>query len=65
MTDRELVEKARKGDQEAFEQGYRPPHILYEYLLYQKTPAKPLLYTDILIRTKYNSELPKPLRAAP
>lgn len=52
-------------DQEAFEQGYRPPHILYEYLLYQKPPVKPLLYTDILIRTKYNSELPKPLRAAP
>lgn len=49
-------------DQEPFEQGYRPPQILYDYLLYQKEPEKQLLYTDILIRTRYNSDLPEALR---
>ena len=44
-------------DQEAFEQGYRPPYLLYEYLVYKKQPARELLYTDIAIRTKYNSDL--------
>ena len=44
-------------DQEAFEQGYRPPYLLYEYLMHKKQPAHELLYTDIAIRTKYNSEL--------
>lgn len=48
-------------DQEAFDQGYRPPQILYNYLLYQKQPEKQLLYTDILIRTRYNSDLPDTL----
>ena len=42
-------------DQEAREQGARPLHILYEYLLSGKVPERELLYTDILIRTKYNS----------
>ena len=45
-------------DQEPFEQGRRPLQILYDYLLYDKKPEKQLLYTDILIRTKYNSDLP-------
>ena len=44
-------------DQEAFEQGYRPPYLLYEYLTYKKRPVRELLYTDIAIRTKYNSDL--------
>ncbi|MDO5142250.1 MAG: LacI family DNA-binding transcriptional regulator [Eubacteriales bacterium] len=44
-------------DQEAAEQGYRPPYILYEYLMHKKRPAQELLYTDIAIRTKYNSDL--------
>ena len=44
-------------DQEAFEQGYRPPFILYEYLVHQKKPERELLYTDIAIRTRYNSDL--------
>lgn len=44
-------------DQEAFEQGYRSPYLLYEYLMHQKKPAQPLIYTDIAIRTKYNSDL--------
>lgn len=45
-------------DQEAFEQGYRPPFLLYEYLMHKKKPEKELLYTDIAIRTKYNSDAP-------
>ena len=44
-------------DQEAFDQGYRPPYLLYEYLLHQKTPERELLHTDIAIRTRYNSDL--------
>ena len=44
-------------DQEAFEQGYRPPYLLYEYLMHKKQPERELLYTDIAIRTKYNSQL--------
>lgn len=44
-------------DQEAFEQGYRSPYLLYEYLMHKKKPAHPLIYTDIAIRTKYNSTL--------
>nr|WP_297274954.1 LacI family DNA-binding transcriptional regulator [uncultured Agathobaculum sp.] len=44
-------------DQEAFEQGYRPPYLLYEYLMHQKQPEHALIYTDIAIRTKYNSDL--------
>ncbi|MFQ9126875.1 MAG: hypothetical protein ACLR4Z_08855 [Butyricicoccaceae bacterium] len=37
--------------------GYRPPFLLYEYLLPKKKPEKELLYTDIAIRTKYNSDM--------
>ena len=44
-------------DQEAFEQGYRPPYLLYEYLMHKKQPEREVLYTDIAIRTKYNSDL--------
>lgn len=44
-------------DQGAFEQGYRPLQILYDYLLYQKEPERDKMYTDILIRTKYNIDL--------
>lgn len=44
-------------DQEAFEQGYRPPYLLYDYLIHKKRPSQELLYTDIAIRTKYNSDL--------
>ena len=41
-------------DQGAFEQGYQPPYLLYEYLTNEKKPAHELLYTDIAIRTRYN-----------
>ena len=41
-------------DQMAFEQGRQPLLLLYYYLLNGKTPERELLYTDILIRTKYN-----------
>ncbi|HIX91130.1 MAG TPA: substrate-binding domain-containing protein [Candidatus Agathobaculum pullicola] len=44
-------------DQEAFEQGYHPPFLLYEYLMHHKLPEYALIYTDIAIRTKYNSDL--------
>ena len=46
-----------KRQQEAFEQGYRPPYLLYEYLMHKKQPEREVLYTDIAIRTKYNSDL--------
>lgn len=42
-------------DQVALDQGRRPLQILYHYLLNGTPPEKELLYTDILIRTKYNS----------
>ena len=44
-------------DQDAFQQGYQPPFLLYEYLMHHKMPDNALLYTDIAIRTKYNSDL--------
>lgn len=37
---------------------YRPLQILYDYLLYQKEPERDKMYTDILIRTKYNIDPP-------
>lgn len=43
-------------DQKAFEQGYRAPYVLYDYLMYQKRPQNALMYTDMAIRTKYNSD---------
>ena len=42
-------------DQVALAQGRRPLQILYHYLLNGTPPEQELLYTDILIRTKYNS----------
>lgn len=45
-------------DQMAFTQGYRPLQILYDYLFREKEPERELLYTDIQIRTKYNSDPP-------
>ena len=41
-------------DQGAFQQGYLPIQILYDYLLYQEMPKQETLYTDIQIRTRYN-----------
>jgi len=42
-------------DQMAYEQGRRPLQLLYSCLLNGKPPETELQYTDILIRTKYNS----------
>ncbi len=42
-------------DQVALEQGRQPLQILYHYLMSGTLPERELLYTDILIRTKYNS----------
>lgn len=41
-------------DQMAGRQGRQPLQILYNYLLNGRVPEKELLYTDILIRTRYN-----------
>ncbi len=41
-------------DQVALAQGRQPLQILYHYLLNGTPPERELLYTDILIRTKYN-----------
>lgn len=41
-------------DQDAFQQGYRPPLLLHNYILHHKEPVRELLYTDIRIYTKYN-----------
>lgn len=40
--------------QGAFQQGYRPSILLYNYLLSDTQPENEYLYTDILIKTKYN-----------
>lgn len=45
-------------DQNAFEQGYRPPLLLSDYLIHQKSPEQELMYTDIRICTKYNTGAP-------
>lgn len=50
-------------DQNAFEQGYRPPLLLHEYLLHHRKPERELMYTDIRICTKYNTG--DPISAAP
>ena len=42
-------------DQVAHEQGRRPLQLLYNLLLNGKAPEKEFFYTDILIRTRYNS----------
>ncbi len=49
-------------DQNAFEQGYRPPLLLSDYLIHQRRPERELLYTDIRICTKYNTGAPIPSR---
>lgn len=41
-------------DQVALQQGRQPLMLLYYYLFNAKSPEKELLYTDILIRTRYN-----------
>lgn len=41
-------------DQMAFEQGSRSLRILYQYLISGRQPEQELLYTGILIRTRYN-----------
>lgn len=41
-------------DQNSFWQGYRPAMILYEKLFMGKKAEKEYMYTDILIKTKYN-----------
>lgn len=48
-------------DQDAFEQGYRPPLLLSDYLVHQRAPERELMYTDIRICTKYNTGDPIPL----
>lgn len=45
-------------DQDAFQQGYRPPLLLHNYILHHQEPARELLYTDIRIYTKYNTGEP-------
>lgn len=41
-------------DQNGYEQGYRPPFLLANYLMKGQRPEAEFLYTDIVIKTKYN-----------
>ena len=41
-------------DQEGYEQGYRPPHLLYNMIRKGEKIEKEYAYTDISIKTKYN-----------
>ena len=41
-------------DQNGYVQGHKPPLILAELLLNGKTQEKEFLFTDIIIKTKYN-----------
>lgn len=41
-------------DQNAFAQGYQPPLLLHDLLLLDRAPESEYLYTDIVIKTKYN-----------
>lgn len=41
-------------DQNGFEQGYRPPFLLANHLMKGQMPEKEFMYTDIVIKTKYN-----------
>lgn len=41
-------------DQNARVQGTQPPQLLYEYLIEGKQPTCSQMYTDILIKTRYN-----------
>ena len=56
----DTVEYLKKGvidfiiDQNAFEQGNRPPHILFNYLFNGQQVEEENIFTDISIKTKYN-----------
>ena len=41
-------------DQEGYEQGYRPPNLLYNMIQKGELPEKDHIYTDIKIKNKYN-----------
>lgn len=41
-------------DQNGYEQGYRPPFLLANYLMEEQQPETEFMYTDIVIKTKYN-----------
>lgn len=41
-------------DQNGYEQGYRPPFLLANYLMKEQQPETEFMYTDIVIKTKYN-----------
>lgn len=41
-------------DQNGYEQGYRPPFLLANYLMKGQVPEREFMYTDIVIKTKYN-----------
>lgn len=45
-------------DQNAFQQGYRPPMMLRNYLIYHEKPESEFMYTDIRICTRYNTGEP-------
>ena len=41
-------------DQDAWQQGYRPARLLYNYLILNDKPNRVFYHTDILIKTRYN-----------
>ena len=41
-------------DQEGYEQGYRPPNLLYNMIRKGEMPGTDHIYTDIKIKNKYN-----------
>lgn len=41
-------------DQEGYEQGYRPPNLLYNMIQKGQMPETDHIYTDIKIKNKYN-----------
>lgn len=41
-------------DQEGYEQGYRPPYLLYNMIQKGQMPGTDHIYTDIKIKNKYN-----------
>ena len=59
LTEANIRELNRGGidfliDQNAFEQGYRPARMLYDYLMLNREPEREFYYTDITIKTRYN-----------
>lgn len=59
LTEQNALELQRGGidfliDQGAWEQGYRPARLLYDYLILNTPPNRVFYYTDILIKTRYN-----------